>query len=481
MIASLLLMMEPCPLQGQEKSWAKDLPGIGTFSSPRMADLNRDGILDVVLGAGRKEFEACDSAVIALDGRDGSLLWNVSAKDQIFGSAALLDITGDGIQDVFINGRSAELKAIDGHTGAVIWEFYREKGKPAQKGWYNFYNVQFIPDQDGDGLKDILVSNGGDVMVEPYDPDRPPGKLVVIASREGALIAEASMPDGKEIYMSVAIREGTTPEDTWIAFGTGGETLGGHFFVASLACVLKGDLSAASQLAESPDKGFIAPPVWVDITQDSVLDLVAVAVEGEVFAFDGRDFSRIWNRVLPDTEAYSSLNVGYFNLDRIPDFFLSVAQGNWPKLEWNRQFLLDGKQGEILFTDSLGFYQTSTAVAVDLTGNGLDEVIMSVNIQQVNELYQKFFYNTLVAMDCRNHKVLTLGSTYEGSNISSTPWLGDVDGDGLLDIIYVYGTNLRHTYTFDGMKVQRLSTQIPFRSPLPWGAYMGSHYDGVFR
>ncbi len=464
----------------QSNSWAKELPGIGTFSSPRLTDLNGDGIKDIILGAGRAEFQHCDSAVIALDGNNGQLLWNVSAKDQMFGSAALRDINGDGVNDIVINGRSAELKAINGKNGHLLWEFYQGKKKPASQGWYNFYNPQWVSDLDGDGIKDILISNGGDVMVEPYDPNRPAGKLVLISGANGTLIAEAKMPDGKEIYMSIAIREGDSVEESWIAFGSGGETIGGHLYVASLACVLKGDLSTAQELTSSPDKGFIAPPVWVDINMDQVLDLVAVAVEGEVFAYDGKDFSLMWNTPLENTEAYSSIAVGYFTADRIPDFFLSVAQGNWPKLEWNRQFMLNGRDGKIVFQDSLGFYQTSTAVAVDLTGNKFDELLLSLNYQEVNELYQKTFYNMLVAIDTRNKKVLPLGDSFNGSNLASTPWIGDVDDDGFLDIIYVHGTNLKHTYTFDGMKVERLSTQIPYRQP-SWGAYMGNGYDGIFR
>jgi len=35
--------------------------GIGIFSSPRVTDLNGDGIGDIVFGAGRTEFHACDS------------------------------------------------------------------------------------------------------------------------------------------------------------------------------------------------------------------------------------------------------------------------------------------------------------------------------------------------------------------------------------------------------------------------------------
>jgi len=129
-----------------QNSWLKRLPGVGTFSSPHVADLNSDGVKDIILGVGRQEFHACDSSVIALDGMTGDLIWKVQASDQIFGSATLKDITNDGVVDVFISGRSAELIAIDGRTGHVIWRFKTPRNQ--KKEWYNFYNPQFIPDQN---------------------------------------------------------------------------------------------------------------------------------------------------------------------------------------------------------------------------------------------------------------------------------------------------------------------------------------------
>jgi outer membrane protein assembly factor BamB len=178
--------------------WTKLLPGIGTYSSPRVEDLNGDGVRDIIMGAGKAEFQFSDSAMIALDGKTGNLLWANSARDQIFGSAGLYDINHDGIKDVFLSGRSVELKALDGRTGKTIWHFdpalYSEGGKK----WFNFYNPQFIPDIDGDGLRDILVSNGGDIKVPPYNPNRAAGRLVILSSVKGTILAEATMPDNKE-------------------------------------------------------------------------------------------------------------------------------------------------------------------------------------------------------------------------------------------------------------------------------------------
>ncbi len=480
-IICFTLMLMSAGLSGQD-SWTVRLDGLGTFSSPRCTDLNGDGVKDLIFGAGREEFIASDSAVLALDGATGRLLWKVQARDQIFGSAALKDLNGDGIEDVVIGGRSAELKAINGADGTILWEFFRSKSTdaPREAGWYNFYNPQFIGDMDGDGLDDILVSNGGDVKAEPYDPNRPAGHLLILNSKTGQVIAKADMPDGKEIYMSVICFQPAPTHPYRIIFGTGGETLGGHLYVADLNDLVSNDLSKARQLASSPDKGFIAPPVAVDLNADQILDVVALGVDGTAYAYNGVDFSLIWQTRMEGCEAYSSLAVGYFTTDQIPDFFVSIAAGVWPKLEWNRQFMLNGKDGRIEFIDSLGFYQTSTAVVYDFSGDGRDDVLLSINYQIQDQLFRKFFHNMLAIIDFVSGDLLQISESLDGNNIASTPWLGDLDDDGLLDIIYIHATNLRHTYTFDGMQINRIETSHRLKKPVIWGAYMGSRYDGMF-
>ncbi|MCB0686717.1 MAG: PQQ-binding-like beta-propeller repeat protein [Saprospiraceae bacterium] len=466
-----------------QNSWSVRFEDIGTFSSPRCTDLNADGVKDIILGAGREEFEASDSAIIALDGRDGHLLWKVSGRDQIFGSATLLDINGDQIDDIIIGGRSAELKAINGSDGKLLWEFFKSRSTeaPRKVGWYNFYNAQLIPDANGDGIRDIIVSNGGDVKAEPYDPRRPAGHLMVLDSKTGKVLAKADMPDDKEIYMSVICFKATPASPYKIIFGTGGETIGGNLFVADLDDLLANDLSGAHKLASSPDKGFIAPPVAVDLNNDDILDVVVMGVDGNIYAYNGSDFDLIWQTAIDGCEAYSSLTVGQFTDDAIPDLFVSIAAGIWPKLEWNRQFMLDGKDGKIQFKDSLGFYQTSTAVAFDINGDHRDEILLSINYQVQNQIFQKFFYNMLGIIDFEKGEMVQYNNqTFEGSNISSTPYIGDLDGDGFLDIIYLHASSLRHTYTFDGMEVHRIATDYPVRDDVLWGAYMGSTYNGIY-
>ena len=290
--SSLLFAQQP------QNSWSVKFKGIGIFSSPRVTDLNGDGIGDIVFGAGRTEFHACDSAVIALNGLNGEVLWTVPSIDHIFTSAALKDLNGDNIDDIFMGGRSAELMAINGKTGKVLWKFDKKKGGIK---WLNFYNPQFIKDQNHDGIEDILTSNGGNVLAEPFEEkNRKPGNLVVLSGKNGKLLARAPMPDGKETYMSVVAYPTPDNKDYKVVFGTGGETIGGHLYVTMLSEILRGDISKAKILDSCPGKGYIGPPVWIDITDDGTPDIIANAVEGTLLAFDGKTYNKIWSVTMPE-------------------------------------------------------------------------------------------------------------------------------------------------------------------------------------
>jgi hypothetical protein len=117
----------------------------------------------------------------------------------------------------------------------VLWEFDRSQGKVR---WFNFYNGQFVADQDGDGIEDILIPNGGNVRIAPFETKgRYPGNLVVITGKSGKLLATAKSPGGKETYMSL-VPHNRSDGDYDVLFGTGGETIGGSLYLIKLSNIL---------------------------------------------------------------------------------------------------------------------------------------------------------------------------------------------------------------------------------------------------
>lgn len=467
-----------------EEVWEVEFSEIGIFSSPRATDLNGDGIKDIIFGAGKDELLSTEYGVIALDGATGDTLWTIASRDQIFGSAGITDITENGIPDIVIGGRAAVLYAINGRTGELLWEFLPETSfeEARDLGYYNFYNPQFIPDQDGDGLEDILISNGGDVTVSPDDPNRPAGKLMIISSSTGELIAEASVPDGKETYMSVVVSKiSDEDEDYTIIFGTGGETFGGSLYRTTITDLINEDLSSSIVLASSERKGFIAPPVLIDLNQDGSLDIIVNAVEGKIMAFNGVDNSILWEQKIDNTEAYGSIAVGHFlDKERI-DLFTTFSIGVWPVLLETEQLLINGDTGEVIKRDTLGIFQTATPVVADFNNDGFDEALISVNIGREQLSGPISYENMLVLNDFHNNQIYPIKQPESGANVASTPWVGDLDNDGKLDIVYVRMNDPVNIFAMKGFRMIRLKSDLKTSKEVRWGAYMGSRYSGIYR
>ena len=49
----------------------------------------------------------------------------------------------------------------------------------------------------------------------------------------------------------------------------------------------------------------------------------------------------------------------------------------------------------------------------------------------------------------------------KGKNISSTPWLGDLDNDGSLDMVYCLQANSNDIYSYYGIRLIRMDLGIP--------------------
>ncbi len=471
-ILLLLVLSATTLVLGQ--NWQAFTDSIPTLSSARACDLNNDGIKDIVLGGGT-DGVASNNGIMAYNGLNGNLLWKRAARNEVFGSAVFMDITNDGIKDVFMVGRQAQLLAINGANGNLLWDYFPYNTNPADSGLYNFYNPQFIADVTGDGLQDILVANGGDHAAPVWDTTRPPGHLMVVNSLNGQLLAKAVVPDSAETYCSALVADIQGNGTQWVLYGTGGETLGGNFWACQLSHLLNNTLAPSIPLMSDPQLGFVAPASLIK-NPSGQYDIIIQSYGGKVSKIKGANWSTMWSYDLPNTESSAEPVIGNFTGSAAPDVFLSLAKGTSSSYTDYYQVLLDGATGQEVLKDSIGALQFASGNAVDLNNDGRDEAILSVNYMQSGSWKHRLEVFNFVA-----NSIAPLTGFETGVNIGSTPLFVNLDNDALLDLVYVVKKDSLNPMGWKGVYVNRVELNAVFpNAGLAWGSYLGTMHTGVY-
>lgn len=472
----------PQPLPEFSTSWTTTGSN-RMMSSPHTVELTGDDILDIVVGTGIEETD--NGSIIALDGSNGTLLWEISASGEMFASAQFAHLDGDETMDVILGGRNHQLFAISGVDGSVIWQFDSENGEREQ--WYQFYTGQFIEDQNQDGVLDWLTSNGGDPTKGPTTP-RDNGYLMIISGATGEILAVADTPDGRETYMSPLLYQPHPLMETEVLFGTGGETWDGGLWTTSIGAIMNGDITDALRIVHPTPgvaKGVMAPPAIADITLDGIQDLVVSTFDGRLIALDGRNYSEIWvidvkehasGGGIIDAESWSSPAIGYFTDDAVPDVFTHYVIGAFPMYTGSTSVLVDGATGQVIWIEDTEHTSFTSPLAVDLDGDSRDEILMIRGAGELfsgNEAY--IFHNQASILNSCNLETTEL---YNRSEMSiGTPTIVDLDQDGDLELISTTTTGYSSTTASWTVTRMELNTSTP--DHLSWAAYLGTNYDGV--
>lgn len=473
----LIFLLNSCWLliQAQQIEWSTTFPLISVFSSPQATDLNGDGVRDIVIGAGA-ENAILPKGVIAIDGVDGQELWSYPGRSQFYNTALFHDINSDGTDDVFIGGREGLFLALNGNNGQVLWEVWPDSlGDPAQGGWFQFYNAQWIPDQNQDGIPDLLTSNGGDPEVLANDSFRPSGQLVVFSGGDGAVLARANVPDGHETYFSPLVQPGTSGLE--VVFGSGGETVRGKLWRVALVDLMQNDLSQSQLIRSDTAKGFVPVASLADLNGDGTEDLILPTLGGSIMALDGTDDSPIWQQDFPGYENYVSPTIGQFTGDPTPDVFGILAKGRWSFYAEYVKYLIDGSNGQLVWTDTTGLYQLTQANALDWDGDGYDEIMLLDNFDI--GFFTLQYRNQTRIYDFQSGTVTDFGNPRIGINLFSTPLITDLDGDQTQEIIYVHHAEEDQWSGLTGARVERMTLNrwVP---QLAWGGFMGNARDGRY-
>ena len=111
--------------------WSYSIPGYGSsFRGAAISDVNNNDILDVIFGTS-------EGNLIALNGNNGSLIWNVDLQAhfgpddfEIDHGPLIADFDGDGLLDAFVVGGHAEYPAIENNYGRAYAVSLENSGGP---------------------------------------------------------------------------------------------------------------------------------------------------------------------------------------------------------------------------------------------------------------------------------------------------------------------------------------------------------------
>jgi hypothetical protein len=157
---------------------ATDPVFVEILNAPLVANLNDDngdGAInlcdtpDVLVQIGHGT-EGSDIRLVVLSGEDGSVQWTIAPGGLTVASPAIADLDSDGVPEILVTNSAGHVMALS-PSGAVLWEGTAEVFDPV--GWYQIdpppplentlrarfvtYSALSVADLEGDGSPEILV------------------------------------------------------------------------------------------------------------------------------------------------------------------------------------------------------------------------------------------------------------------------------------------------------------------------------------
>lgn len=119
------------------------------WSSPSVADLDSDGRKEVVFAVDK--FHVGGPDLYVLDASSGTVKWSATLGGSLRSSPAVADLDGDGIREVLIGGPDGAFRAYHGKTGQLLWSY------PTQG---EIVSSAAVGDLDGDGKLEVVFGSG---------------------------------------------------------------------------------------------------------------------------------------------------------------------------------------------------------------------------------------------------------------------------------------------------------------------------------
>ncbi|KAH8273187.1 hypothetical protein KR018_011466 [Drosophila ironensis] len=352
----------PCTQISVQKRWTRSLARMNSESPLRAADLNGDGVRDVIFGYGvddnihyegiplprcqsaqQGEEVPCEGGVVALDGRDGSILWQSWSVANVFSLHCSADVDGDGGTDCVAAGRLGMIYAINGRTGSKIWSFHELEVETNSPIVMDLYTINLLRDLDGDSVPEIIAAH-----LEEREESKA-GHIKLISGKTGKVIRSIPTPYREEMFVPIQML--TQPDGTeLLLILTGGQnTPGGIYSLRLHSLMAHTSEKHFTPLYRQPGSGLMVPAVLSDLNGDGISDVVVAAFNRSVLAFDGANYTMMWNYTFPASECVSAIVPGHFDHDNVTDFMVKYNTGpGFPVYYYSQTTILDGRTGKPL-------------------------------------------------------------------------------------------------------------------------------------
>ncbi|MDX9719998.1 MAG: FG-GAP-like repeat-containing protein [Myxococcota bacterium] len=130
------------------------------ISVPLVADLDGDGVQEVVLNTSVGVTDWPQGTIVVLNGQTGEERWRIPHEPPLsYGShgrstAAVGDVNGDGLPDIVYSGRTNLLHAVDGQ-GSLLWTAHDGAGQPVTLNLSN--GAVSLANLDDDPMAEVVL------------------------------------------------------------------------------------------------------------------------------------------------------------------------------------------------------------------------------------------------------------------------------------------------------------------------------------
>ncbi len=366
--------VEDAPLQAW-KVWEQFVPNSKIYATPLLADINGNGVTDVTVADS-------NGFVWSFDGSKGKEVFKIHTDGKIVASLAGQDITGDGVQDVSVCNALGIVTIINGN-GKIVWKsnIDFDLGPISNRAVYSDLNQDDFPD--------LIV------------PSEDKGLVALDGKRGWALWNTENMMQGSAFVMPLVYDVNDDDQKDYVTATDAGQVIA---FSANGERVWK--------LWEAfVDKVSYASPLIMDDVENPLV--IVASATGQVTAFIASNGRIAWQTEL-NQSFFASPVAADANQDKIKDIVLTAENGNI--------YILDSLTGDEIWSRALGRNIKATPALHDFNNDNMDDIVVATETGDVF-IIDMFRGRDLLAFEVEHSE-----------GYVASPLIGDVDGDGLLDI-----------------------------------------------